>query len=589
MLKKEIKKSMPKKISANNLYVRLGNIINTWNVFQHFYPYFDVVNCDWEEEFVKAIKNAYQDVDEKDFKLTLSEMVSALKDGHGEVRLLNESPAYFAPVKCTFVGDEIVIEQCFRKGVDILPGDIILEINSMQIKEIVEEKSKYISAATKGWLRYQVTKEFFRGVKNESLTIKLNRNNKTITRSLKYSLNSYNFGWVMKEQTLKMKKINDNILYVNLDKLSDQDFKQILPNFFKKKCIIFDMRGYPGFYFIKLLVHLMNKKDTSNEWMQIPLVTKPNFRNVEYQKLGWEISPQMPRIEAKIILLSDGRVFSAGDSLMSFIKHYKLGTIIGQPTGGTNGVFNAFFLPGGYQINFTGMKVVNQDYNDSNTNNFKLGLSKPMASEGDALFNVYYGTDAGSRFTTGYKNSIFGYKSGWFSTTGSHIAAESVYVEVVDENNRLLKDKPGRVLITDLRNSGFPMIRYEIGDVATLTDRLCSCGRGLPLLESVNGRIEDFIVTPTGGIISPPAFTVPMSDVINIDDYQIIQYKINSVDILLVKTLKFNNNDQLHLKNAMETMLGKEMTINWKFVDFIDRGISGKRRVIISKVSPDFL
>jgi len=172
---------------------------------------------------------------------------------------------------------------------------------------------------------------------------------------------------------------------------------------------------------------------------------------------------------------------------------------------------------------------------------------------------------------------------------GFHIAAESVYIEVVDEHNQPIIGKPGRILVTDLRNLGFPMIRYEIGDVATRTEKLCPCGRGLPLLESINGRIEDFIVTPSGGIVSPPAFTVPFSDVVNIDDYQIIQNKIDSVDVLLVKTSKFIEDDFDHLKYALQDMLGKDMSINFKFVNAIDRGVSGKRRVVISSVKPDFL
>jgi len=172
---------------------------------------------------------------------------------------------------------------------------------------------------------------------------------------------------------------------------------------------------------------------------------------------------------------------------------------------------------------------------------------------------------------------------------GLHIAAESVYVEVVDKDNQPIVDQPGRVLITDLRNLGFPFIRYEIGDVATCSAESCPCGRGLPLLKSVSGRIEDFIVTPSGGIVSPPAFTVPLSDVVHIDDYQIVQDSIDSIDILLVKTPEFNEDDYAHLENALGDMLGKEMDINFKFVEAIDRGISGKRRVVISHISPDFL
>lgn len=172
---------------------------------------------------------------------------------------------------------------------------------------------------------------------------------------------------------------------------------------------------------------------------------------------------------------------------------------------------------------------------------------------------------------------------------GYHVAAESVYIEVVDRDNLPVVGTPGRVLVTDLRNKGFPFIRYEIGDVATRSERLCSCGRGLPLLDSVNGRIEDFIITPAGGIVSPPAFTVPLSDVINVSDYQIVQHDLRLVEVKLVCAPEFNEADLAHLKMALGDMLGEDMAIDFKFVDSIDRGVSGKRRVVVSSISPRFL
>ena len=58
------------------------------------------------------------------------------------------------------------------------------------------------------------------------------------------------------------------------------------------------------------------------------------------------------------------------------------------------------------------------------------------------------------------------------------------------------------MLVTDLLNYGMPMIRYRIGDIGALSDRVCDCGRGLPLMEMLGGRIADFLVTPAGRMVS---------------------------------------------------------------------------------------
>jgi C-terminal processing protease CtpA/Prc len=61
------------------------------------------------------------------------------------------------------------------------------------------------------------------------------------------------------------------------------------------------------------------------------------------------------------VFLTDGRAISYAESFMSFIEHYKLAEIVGQPTAGTNGNVNPFVLPGGFTVIWTGMKVVKHD------------------------------------------------------------------------------------------------------------------------------------------------------------------------------------------------------------------------------------
>jgi C-terminal processing protease CtpA/Prc len=68
-----------------------------------------------------------------------------------------------------------------------------------------------------------------------------------------------------------------------------------------------------------------------------------------------------PHIKGKVVFLTDNRALSQAETFMSFVEYYKLGEIVGQPTGGTNGNVNPFELPGGYYCYWTGMKVLKQD------------------------------------------------------------------------------------------------------------------------------------------------------------------------------------------------------------------------------------
>jgi C-terminal processing protease CtpA/Prc len=134
-----------------------------------------------------------------------------------------------------------------------------------------------------------------------------------------------------------------------------------MPTLAKCKSIIFDLRGYPAIE-PDLISHLLTIKDTSKNWLRIPQIIYPDEENIAgYINSGWDLIPKKPHLGAKIIFITDASAISYAESFMSFIDYYKLGTIIGQPTAGTNGDINPFTLPGDYSITWTGTKVFNHD------------------------------------------------------------------------------------------------------------------------------------------------------------------------------------------------------------------------------------
>ena len=87
---------------------------------------------------------------------------------------------------------------------------------------------------------------------------------------------------------------------------------------------------------------------------------------------------------------------------------------------------------------------------------------------------------------------------------GLHVYSHHVHLEVVGEDGRPLPaGQAGRLLVTLLGNRSFPMIRYEIGDVAALAEGACPCGRPFPLLDRLEGRALEFLTALDGGYVSP--------------------------------------------------------------------------------------
>ncbi|MDP2886981.1 MAG: S41 family peptidase [Ignavibacteria bacterium] len=158
-----------------------------------------------------------------------------------------------------------------------------------------------------------------------------------------------------------MKVLPGNIYYLNLDRISMNQIDSLSQELVQAKGIICDLRGYPNSN-DQFISHLLSIRDTSTSWMQVPEFIYPDQERLAgYRKLGWGIIPLVPHFSAKVAFLIDGRAISYAESYMSFVEHYKLGEIIGEATAGTNGNVNAFRVPGGYRITWTGMKVVKHD------------------------------------------------------------------------------------------------------------------------------------------------------------------------------------------------------------------------------------
>lgn len=80
--------------------------------------------------------------------------------------------------------------------------------------------------------------------------------------------------------------------------------------------------------------------------------------------------------------------------------------------------------------------------------------------------------------------------------------AEGLYVEVEGPDGPAVPGQMGSILVTDLLNGAMPLIRYRIGDLGTWAEGSCPCGRQLPRLSRVAGRVTDFLVGCDGRLVS---------------------------------------------------------------------------------------
>jgi C-terminal processing protease CtpA/Prc len=346
--------------SGNDRATRLADVALAWNVFQHFYPYFDVVETDWPGALRASLASAATDTDEKAFLNTLKRMVARLHDGHGGVYHESDVMSFTTPVIFGWVENRLVITKVAAQGASGLePGDVVLKIDGKDAGEALSEREALISGATPQWQRDKSLRQLRSGAKDSEL--KLDVQPRTGNPRRVVLRRDAELPTLAEARPPQVGEIKPGVFYLDLERIKDEDFQALLPKLERAQGIIFDMRGYPQVS-PAIISHLIDKPVESARWM-VPIITVPDHNApIAYNESGrWNIPPMTPRLRAKIAFITNGRAISYAESYMGIIEAYKLAAIIGEPTAGTNGNVNPFVLPGGYRVAWTGMKVLKHD------------------------------------------------------------------------------------------------------------------------------------------------------------------------------------------------------------------------------------
>ena len=143
---------------------------------------------------------------------------------------------------------------------------------------------------------------------------------------------------------------------------------------------------------------------------------------------------------------------------------------------------------------------------------------------------------------------------------------------------------PRDIVVTDLHNYGMPLLRYMNGDLATPGGTPCGCGRGLPLLSSVEGRRLDALRTPDGRYVPGEYIVYAFLGVTGIRRYQVVQKRLDAFDIMLVRDCHFDESVIELMRNELVKVIGDGVTLNFHYADDLPLTPSGKHRVTVSEV-----
>ncbi len=169
---------------------------------------------------------------------------------------------------------------------------------------------------------------------------------------------------------------------------------------------------------------------------------------------------------------------------------------------------------------------------------------------------------------------------------GMHLNIEHLVIEFIkDDGTEAAPGEPGSIVVTDLMNRAMPFVRYKVEDVGIPSDRQCSCGRGLPLMEGVAGRVADFLIKPDGTRIAGISLIEnTLTKIPGIDQMQIIQEDLCHIRLNIVQGKEYSGTSQEQLYTYFQTLFEDKVKIDIVQVSDILPEKSGKYRFSICRV-----
>jgi len=172
--------------------------------------------------------------------------------------------------------------------------------------------------------------------------------------------------------------------------------------------------------------------------------------------------------------------------------------------------------------------------------------------------------------------------------SGMHVMSEGLLVEIVRQNRPVSDGDVGEILVTDLLNRAMPLIRYRVGDAARWISSDCACGRGLPRISSLDGRVTDFLTGTDGQMVSGVFIaTYVLAQRPSLGRVQLVQEFVGKVTYFIAPASNFNRQEDLSfLEQSTHKYLGTDTEVRFEIVDDLAIESSGKYRYCKSSVDP---
>jgi hypothetical protein len=338
--------------------VGIGDVIVFWNVFEHFWPYWNTVRVDWSASLDRALARALGDRSTAQHVATLERMIADAPDAHTRVICPGEALAN-PPFALDWVEDQVVVTASADPRVQ--RGDVLLAIDGQPVARLLEAEMALVSGSPQ-WRRVRGLQRLGRGPRGSTFALRWQRagavQDATIAR----------VETQLAEEPGRpaIERLADGVYVVDLARARMPEIQAELDHLASAPGVVFNLRDRPQDNY-EVLSHLTTRLDRTTAWEAIPLIIRPDSGSSPAaweETSGFNMFPLrvlQPHIAGRVAFLIGPRAVSETESGAEMVAHYHLGALVGAATAGTNGDIAEIAGPTGCTSWFTGRRVTKMD------------------------------------------------------------------------------------------------------------------------------------------------------------------------------------------------------------------------------------
>ncbi len=345
------------KMNYTDSGIKLLSVFRYWNMIEYFFPNRHLMDENWDAVLQEFIPKMTVTKDEKEYTLTLVELIGKIQDTHANVWGNKIFDDFFgekvAPIEVKFIENKVVVVNLQEeyKEANIQVGDVIVSVNGVLIEDWIKNNQKYFPSSNYPTQLRGMANKILR-TNNDNLQLTL----ETISGKKEVSIATIPFKY-FKNKPVSHKVINENIGYIYPGTLKEGEIKEIMDKFLDKKGLIVDLRCYPSDFIVFSLNHyLLNEKKDFVKFTTGNIKTPGLFTVKDYEyKVGRN---NKNYFKGKVIILVNEETQSQAEYTAMALRVAPNSKVLGSTTAGADGNVSDIYLPGNIFTYISGIGVL---------------------------------------------------------------------------------------------------------------------------------------------------------------------------------------------------------------------------------------